>query len=638
METSSLKRHLAAVLYADVAGYSRLTGDDEEGTHRRLGAGLDTLTAAVERHGGRVVHFAGDAVLAEFASAVQALACAGDAQAALLAANRDLPPERRLEFRVGLNLGDVIDDRDDIYGEGVNVAARLEALADPGGICISESLRDAVGNKLPYRYEFIGERRVKNIATPVRAYRVLPHDGEARTDLRALLAGRRRRAVVFAAVAGLAALAGLALFKGPPALDGLLGETSTGAGAPAAAPARALSALPSIAVLPFRNLSTDPAQAYFSDGLTEDIITELSRFPELLVIASGSAFAYRASASSDEQIARELDARYLLEGSAERTPSAVRISVQLVDAANGVRLWAERFDRTPQDLFRARDEIVRSVVATLAVRIEEIERERVRHAGGEALAAYDHVLQGRERLARGTREGNVEARALFRRALDADPGSASAHIGLGEAHRQALRYGWAESPERELAQLEDAAREALRADAASAGGHQLLGYAYQLRGRLNLALAEYARALELNPNDAESYAGYGLTLMFVGGRTDDALEALETARRLDPHMRPSDSVRSRSWTLALAYYLHGRYDDAITVLEQALAWFPNHSGTRALLAAAYAQRGRTADAERAARAVRQSDPFFDTARFGTGLGSEADRERLRAGLRRAGLE
>jgi len=271
------------------------------------------------------------------------------------------------------------------------------------------------------------------------------------------------------------------------------------------------------------------------------------------------------------------------------------------------------------------------------VRIEHEEQERARSKHTEDLVAYDYVLRGREQLARGTREGNVATKQLLRRAIEIDPDAASARLTLGEAHRQGFRHGWIETPQPVLEEMEELARTVLRRDEANAGGHQLLGYVYQLRQRLAQAENEYVRALELNPNAAESHAGYGLTLLYLGGRTREAVVALETARRLDPHMSPSDSVRSRAWTLALAYYLQRRYADAITLVEQHLEWFPHHSGMHALLAAAYARSGRGADAERAAAEVRRLDPFFDMARFGTGLESKADRHHLHEGLREAGL-
>ncbi len=634
MESNGLNRHLAAVLYADVAGYSRLTGDDEEGTHRRLAAGLDRITESVDRHGGRVVHFAGDAVLAEFSSALHALACAADAQTALARDNRGLTPQQRLEFRIGLNLGDVIADRDDIYGEGVNIAARLESLAEPGGICVSEAFRNAVGNKLPYDYRFLGERSVKNIATPVRAYHVLL-DGEPGTrGLPATATGPRARRAAW--LAGGLAVTVLAAAIAWPWLARLLGEEHATA-TPPVAMTRQLAQLPSIVVLPFRNLSADPAQAYFSDGLADDISTELSRFPELLVIAGSAAAAFRDRPADSTRIGRELGARYLLEGSAERGIDTVRINVQLVDAGSGVRLWAERFERDLASLSQTRDEIVQRVVSALAVRIEREETERARRKPGEDLLAYDYVLRGRERLARGTREDNAEAKRLLRQALSVDPESVAALLALGEAHRQAFRYGWIEAPEPVLAEMEAMARDALRLDDTNAGGHQLLGYVYQARQRLALAENEYLRALALNPNDAESYAGYGLTLLYLGGRVREAVAALETARRLDPHTAPSDSVRSRAWILALGYYLQGRPEDAIALLERHLEWFPQHFGMHALLAAAYAQVGRAADAERAAATVRRLDPFFSTDRFGAGLQDEDERRMLHDGLRKAGL-
>ena len=360
-----IKRKLAAILYADVAGYSRLTGEDEEGTHRLLSAYLDVITATIEKHGGRTVHFAGDAVLAEFGSVVDSLACGVDAQRELRKRNEGLPDERRVQFRIGINLGDVIVDRDDIYGDGVNIAARLEGLAQPGGICISGGVYEQVRNKLALAYEFMGPQEVKNIAEPVPAFQVQLDPGAAgkRPD-KGVRPPRWRSVALAAAVVLLIGAGAVAFWNFYPRSSALPVDV-----APTAAPEIAAPKLPdkpSIAVLPFKNMSNDSWQEHFTDGLTEDIITDLSQLEDLIVIARASVFTYKGKPVKVQQVARELGVRYVLEGSVRKVGDRVRITAQLVDGETGHHLWAERYDRDLQDDFTLQDEITQKIRATLA--------------------------------------------------------------------------------------------------------------------------------------------------------------------------------------------------------------------------------------------------------------------------------
>ena len=360
-----VKRRLAAILYADVAGYSRLTGEDEEGTHRLLSAYLDVITATIEKQGGRTVHFAGDAVLAEFSSVVDALACAVGAQRELRKRNEGLPEERRVQFRIGINLGDVIVDREDIYGDGVNIAARLEGLAQPGGICISGGVYQQVKNKLELAYEFMGPQEVKNIAEPVPVFQVQLDPGAASKRPDKDVRPPRWRSVALAAAVVLLVGAGAVAFwnfyprSSAPPVD----VAST------PAPENAVPKLPgkpSIAVLPFKNMSDDPGQEHFSDGLTEDIITDLSQLEDLIVIARASVFTYKGKPVKVQQVARELGVQYVLEGSVRKSGDRVRITAQLVDGKTGHHLWAERYDRDLKDIFALQDEIAQKIRATLA--------------------------------------------------------------------------------------------------------------------------------------------------------------------------------------------------------------------------------------------------------------------------------
>ncbi len=360
-----VKRKLTAILYADVAGYSRLTGEDEEGTHRLLSAYLDVITANIEKHGGRTVHFAGDAVLADFGSVVDALACAVEAQRELRKRNEGLPEERRVQFRIGLNLGDVIVDRDDIYGDGVNIAARLEGLAQPGGICISGGVYQQVRNKLELAYEFMGPQEVKNIAEPVPVFQVQldPVVAGKRPD-RGVRPPRWRSVALAAAVVLLVGAGAVAFWNFYPrssAPPGIVASTSAPENAAPKLPGK-----PSIAILPFENMSDDPGQEHFSDGLTEDIITDLSQLEDLIVIARASVFTYKGKPVTVQQVARELGVQYVLEGSVRKSGNRVRITAQLVDGKTGHHLWAERYDRDLKDIFALQDEIAQKIRATLA--------------------------------------------------------------------------------------------------------------------------------------------------------------------------------------------------------------------------------------------------------------------------------
>ncbi len=618
-----LERKLAAILYADVAGYSRLTGEDEEGTHRRLSAYLDAITAAIEGYRGKVLHYAGDAVLADFTTVSDALTCAAAIQEDLKARNQDLTDDRKVQFRIGVNLGEVIADRGEIYGDGVNVAARLESLAEPGGICISETVRSAVGNKLPLAYEFLGEQRVKNIAEPVKAYHawlkpdaVLPAP-EARPKVRQ--ASQRLIPAGVAAIVLIGAAIGLMAWFAPwrPTL-----EERT---------ALPLPNKPSIAVLPFDNLSGDQTQEYFSDGITNDIITDLSKFPSLFVIASNSVFTYKGKPIKVQDVSRELGVRYVLEGSVQRAGEKVRINAQLIDATTGHHVWAERYDRDLKDLFRLQDEIVQTIVRNLAVKVQSVELERAMRKATDSLEAYDYVLRGREYVYRTTLSTNLKAREMFQKAIELDPHYASAYVGLGWTYRKAVGHGWTEFPNQALEQAHDLAQKALDLEE-SADAYSLLGYIYLLRKQYDLASHALERAVELNPNDWDSLAILASVKLYTG-QPDEAIQTFETALRFNPAVDVD-----RQLELGFAYYQASRYDACIKILEQAVERNPNHSFLYVALAAAYAQAGRPEDAARAAATVRRLDPFFEVASFGTRYRDPQDRERIAEGLRKAGLK
>ena len=388
---------------------------------------------------------------------------------------------------------------------------------------------------------------------------------------------------------------------------------------------------PSIAVLPFKNINGDRAQAYFSDGITNDIITDLSKFRELFVIASNSVFVYKDKPVKAQQVKRELGVRYILEGSVQRASGRVRVNAQLIDAGSGHHLWAERYDRNLQDLFTVQDEIVQTIVATLAVKIDAEERARVMRKDTENLEAYDYVLRGWEYYWRSTRSANRHARRMFEKAIEIDPHYPTAYVGLGQTHMAHFAYGWTEFSDQALQTAHDLAQKALSLDETSAPAHALLGEVYRYWMQYDLALKEYDRAIDLNPNDANSHAERGAILNYRG-ETDAAIDALETTLRFNPHMRPSNYMQ-----LGLAYYLKARYEDAIEILERGLSWYPDDVFIHIPLAAAYAQDGQEQNAARVAAKIRRLHPFFHIDHYGTAFVRPADRSRIADGLRAAGL-
>ena len=388
-EPQPLQHKLAAILYADVAGYSRLTGEDEDGTHRILSAYLDTFAAAIQAHHGTVKHYAGDAVLADFVTVTDALTCAVAIQGEFKQRNEALPEAKRVQFRIGVNLGEVIVDRGEVYGNGVNVAARLESLAEPGGICVSGSVVDTIGTMLPLSYEYRGEHTVKNIDKPVRAYRIRPAGERGTQPIRpgSSATSRLPRKTLLASVAVLLAAAGaIGAWQYTMRHDPSPTQLSAGP-----VPALPLPDKPSIAVLPFVNMSGDKEQEYFSDGMTEDLITSLSKLSGLFVIARNSVFTYKGRAVKPEQISRELGVRYILEGSVRKADNHVRITAQLIDATKGYHLWAENYDGELKDIFALQDGITRQIVAALAPKLTAGEQPGSTRQETNSIEAYDHV-------------------------------------------------------------------------------------------------------------------------------------------------------------------------------------------------------------------------------------------------------
>lgn len=612
MPEPALQRRLAAILAADVVGYSRLMQGDDRATLAALTERRALFAERVGACGGRIVNAPGDSILAEFPSVVAAVECATGLQRELAARNAREPEERRMRFRIGVNLGDVLVDDAGIYGDGVNIASRIESLCEPGGVAISGTAYEQVRGKLPLAFADRGEHAVKNIHQPVRVYAVEPGT-RAATAKRTL--PRRRLAVLL----GAAALA-LAAWLGIPRIAEWLRPAGQ-------------SGPPTVAVLPFANQSGDAKRDYFSDGVSEDIINALGRFSGLRVMAAGAVQAYKTRKATNEQVSRELGARYIVQGSVRESGGRLRVGVELSDAAKGTLLWSERYEGEGKDVFEIQDRIVRNVAGALAVRLTSIEEQRSTSKPPESPQAYDLVLRARELMSRQAQAPNREARALLAQALQLAPGYAEGYAALADAEFQRAVFGWIEDPTQAVRRAEEAAGRALALGdpGAAARAHALRGNLYTFTGRYDAALAEVDRAIELNPSDAVAHSLRGGTLLWLG-RIGESIAASETARRYMPRLRPD------GWfNLAFAYYLAGRYRDALAACDAALEGQGGLVFVHALRAAALAQLGSTDEAARAGAEARRLDPFFKMELFGQRLVNPAHRQAAQDGLRKAGL-
>lgn len=534
-----LKRKISAILSADVAGYSRLMETDEESTVRTMESYRKSVSALIEQHNGRVVDSPGDNLLAEFASVVDATQCAVEIQHAIKAKNSVVPEARRMQFRIGISLEDVINENGRLYGDGVNIAARIEGLADPGGICISSSAYEQIKRKLALGYEDLGEHSVKNISWPVQVYRI-PIDGDHKAE--------KKQDVPQAA-----------------------------------------SEKPSIGVLPFDNFSSDPEQEYFVDGMTDEIISRLSMNSMLAVISRNSTFFYKGKQIKIKQIAEELGVRYIVEGSVRKDQNKVRITAKLIDATTEGHTWSRTYDRELKEVFALQDEIAQQVVAALYVEYKEAEIARVRRIPTKSLTAYDFVLQGLEYLQKQiTKEGTAKAREMFERAIELDPQYAVAYSYLSATYlSDFIWWGW---EQKALEQSFRIVRKAISLDDSVLDGHANIGNIYKFQGKYELALAETEKALSLNPNDAWAYVII-TSINNVLGRYEKALEAMSKAMRLNPHY-------DIFYLTELAYAYNGleRYGDAIESLNKALAMNPDYVWTYTLLGSSYQGRGEYEDA------------------------------------------
>jgi adenylate cyclase len=559
-----MERKLAAILCADVAGYSRLMGQNEVATLATLTAHRRIIDSLIEQRRGRFVNSAGDSVLAEFASVVNAVECAIAIQTVLQAENESAPPERRMEFRIGVNLGEVMVEGEQIYGDGVNVAARLESLAEPGGICISAKVHDEVAGKLDLNYQDLGAQRVKNIAEPVRAWRVIPGALSPRPTRR--ITRKYWQAGVFS-LAGLAIMAATIIVVQHVSLRPPPSHASI---PPQQKPALSLPDKPSIAVLPFTNMSGDREQEYFSDGITDDLITDLSRLPDLFVIARESSFTYKGKAAKVQEVGRELGVKYVLGGGVRRAAGQVRITVQLADATTGEELWAERYDRPLRDVFALQDEIVRRIVTTLNLQIELAQQGMMVPRRTDNLEAYDDLLRGVVFSNQNSRDGNAKAREMFEKAIELDPKYADAYANFAGNYYM----GWvlALNPDRTANDhAQYLAQQALKLDDSLPLAHNVLAYIDVQEGQLDHALTEAQRVIALDPNSAAGYSALAEVLS-IKGKADEALAAIEKAMRLDPRSTSNNYL----WQQGRAYSQLGRWEEGIAALKRAPDWIWCH--------------------------------------------------------------
>jgi adenylate cyclase len=597
-----MERKLTAILSADVKGYSRLMGEDEEATILTLRAYREVMTTLIQHHRGRVVDSPGDNLLAEFASVVDAVQCAVEIQRQLKVRNAAVPAQRKMEFRIGINLGDVIVEGDRLYGDGVNIAARLESLAEAGGICLSGAVYEQVKNKLGLRYEDVGEQAVKNIADPVRVWRIVleipsPLVGEGQGEgatgeadspqstvqsAKGKGASQKPRRVgtnVSVLVLVLGGLVTLGSFF--PSVFGI--RHSALHTQEAQPPLLPLPDKPSIVVLPFDNMSGDPQQDYFSNGITEVLTSDLSRISSLFVIARNTAFTYKGKATNVQAIGKELGVRYVLEGSVQKAAGQVRIVVQLVDTTTDAHLWAERFDRPFKDIFALQDEIVQKIVTTLELQLSLQEHGWIVRKHTDNLEAYDHYLRGLEYFLRTTQEGNAQARQILEKAIALDSQYADTYVLLGNTYLLEWLWRWSADPqtlERALA----LAQQALALDDSLPGAHSLVSQVYAQRQQYDQAIAEGERAIALDPNNALSYNRQGAVLTFAG-RPIEALPMMEQAMRLNPHYPPF-YLGDLGWT----YSLIGRYTEAVAALKEATSQGPTLMVYYNILANSYVQQ------------------------------------------------
>jgi adenylate cyclase len=626
MADKGFKRKLTAILSADAVEYSRLMGEDEEATVHILTTYREVLATLIQQHNGNVLDSPGDNLLAEFASVVDAVQCAVAVQKEIKARNDELPENRRMQFRIGINLGDVIEEEDRIYGDGVNVAARLEGLAEPGGICISKTAFDHIESKLPYGYDFIGDQKVKNISKPVGAYRVLlePRVTVSGKSLNKKPAPIKRISILVGAVVVIAVVFGVWQFYmhrlsvEPASIEKM---------------ADPLPDKPSIAVLPFVNMSGDPEQEYFCNGIADQIINSIAKIPYIMVIARNSSFAYKGKFVNVQQIARDLGVRYILEGSLQRDNENVRINTQLIDAETGGHLWAENYDRKLDEIFLVQDEICKSIMVALQVKLTVGEGARM-DADTVSIRAYEKYLKAQEHSNRETKEDVLVARRLAQEAIALDPEYAAAYLLVGWTYLGDIWFGMIKTPSESIARAEEMAQKAISIHGLTVGENALLSSIHVLKKDWDKAIAYGEKAVEQRPNYAflQDVLGYALSR---NGQFDEAISRIKKALQLNP-VRPLNYLNN----LAYAYLFSKQYENAISTWNEILERDPDFLYAYVGLTIAYWFTGSKDQARKAAQQVLRVNPKFsaDYTEERSTIKDKALKKQVHDALREAGLK
>ena len=593
MDEARVDRRLAAIFAGDIAGYSQLMGADEEGTLRQLKAHRkELIDPKITEHRGRVVKTTGDGMLVEFVSVVDAVRCAVDIQRGMAERNADVPAETCIQFRVGINVGDIISDNNDIYGDGVNVAARLEALAEPGGIMVSRNVYDQVRDKLSFGFEDMGEQIVKNIARPIGVHRISLAENAAPIVVKSAAATSKT-------------------------------EPST-------------ADRPSIAVLPFANMSGDPEQEYFADGISEDIITGLSKLRWFFVIARNSSFTYKGKAVDVKRVARELGVRYVLEGSVRKGGNRVRITAQLIDAATNNHIWADRYDGELTDVFELQDEITKKVVSAIEPKLLEAEAMRSKSRSAEDLGAWDMLMRANSLFWRLTKDEGEAAIAILRRAVERYPNYAPAHSMLAFMLLISGYAAWTLSElEPQVRQAETLATRAATLDDSDPWAHLALGYVAFTRRHTEEAVQQFQRSIDLNPNFAAAHGYFGWALA-LDGQSDRAIPHLEQAIRMSPH-DPQNAIFFVG--LAASHYLTARYIEAVNFGRKAVQHRSTFTGGHRILCASLAQAGQLSEARVALHRLKELQPEISTAWIEKYVPyTQGPMEKFLEGMRKAGLQ
>jgi adenylate cyclase len=631
MTTQEVKRKLTAILSADVKGYSRLMGTDEEGTLHTLTAYREVMTTLIQQHRGRVVNAPGDALLAEFESVVDAVKSAIEIQQELAKRNADLPEDRQMEYRIGINLGDVMVDRESIYGDGVNIAARMESLAEAGGICISGTGFDQVKNKLSVGYQYLGKQTVKNIPDPIRAYKVLMGP-----EAVGKVIGEKEPKETRWGWKAIAVVVALALVAGGLIWNFYLRVTRIEL-ASKEKMAFPLPDLPSIAVMPFVNMSDDPKQEFLSDGISESIITALSKVPRLFVISRQSTFFYKGKPVKVKQVAEELGVQYVMEGSVQRSTDRIRINAQLIDALTGRHIWAERYDGDLKDIFALQDGITMKILT--AVRVQLTEGEVIRmypkyFTGKQGFDCYLKVLETFKYLERGTIEDTNVARRLTEEYVAMCPENAVSYSILARLYHQDFSLGNTTSPRATLEKAIELAQKAVAMDDSLSAPHMLLSFFYPLIREYDKGIAEGERAVALDPGTSDTYSMYASALLFAC-RPEEAIPLFQKAIRLNPNAYPVTFSN-----LGHAFRMTGRFEEAVSAFRKALQRAPNHLIVHIGLAATYSLMDREKEARAEVEQILRINPRFSLAyyKMAAPYKDQSETDKMVNALRKAGLK